>query len=209
MGEPIRVVLVDDHHVVRQGLRAFLDVQGDIEVIGDAADGDAAVELIDALRPDVVLLDLKLATSDGVEVVRELRTRDNPARIVVLTSFTEPSSVVPALRAGAVGYLFKDVDPDALAQAIRAVHAGQVLLEPDVAAALLAGDSADARAGSLTEREREVLAEIARGRTNREIARALVVSEKTIKTHVSSILSKLDLADRTQAALYAVRSGLG
>lgn len=209
MGEPIRVVLVDDHHVVREGLRAFLDVQGDIEVIGDAADGDAAVDLIETLRPDLVLLDLKLATSDGVEVVRELKARDNPARIVVLTSFTEPSSVVPALRAGAVGYLFKDVDPDALAQAIRAVHAGQVLLEPEVATALLAGDPIDERAGALTEREREVLAEIARGRTNREIARALVVSEKTIKTHVSSILSKLGLADRTQAALYAVRSGLG
>lgn len=209
MGDPIRVVLVDDHHVVREGLRAFLDVQGDIEVVGDAADGGDAIQLIDTLRPDVVLLDLKLPTTDGVEVVRELRARDNPARIVVLTSFTEPSAVVPALRSGAVGYLFKDVDPDALAHAIRAVHAGQVLLEPDVASSLLSGDPVDARAGTLTEREREVLIEIARGRTNREIARALVVSEKTVKTHVSSILTKLGLADRTQAALYAVRSGLG
>lgn len=205
---PIRVVVVDDHQVVRHGLRTFLDIQDDIEVIGEAGDGNEAVEQICALSPDVVLLDLKLPTVDGVETLRMLRDRGNTAKVLILTSFTEPTSVVPALRAGASGYLFKDVDPEALAQAVRAVHAGQVLLEPEVAAALLTGDGTNDRSTSLTEREREVLAEIARGRSNREIARALVLSEKTVKTHVSSILAKLGLADRTQAALYAVRSGI-
>ncbi|MBM7787394.1 response regulator [Tenggerimyces flavus] len=205
---PIRVVVVDDHQVVRHGLRTFLDIQDDIEVIGEAGDGNEAVEQICALSPDVVLLDLKLPTVDGVETLRMLRDRGNTAKVLILTSFTEPTSVVPALRAGASGYLFKDVDPEALAQAVRAVHAGQVLLEPEVAAALVSGDGRSDRSTSLTEREREVLAEIARGRSNREIARALVLSEKTVKTHVSSILAKLGLADRTQAALYAVRSGI-
>jgi DNA-binding NarL/FixJ family response regulator len=205
---PIRVLVVDDHQVVRHGLRTFLDIQDDIEVVGEAADGAQAVEQAEVLRPDVMLLDLQLPSVDGVEALRMLRDRDNPTRVLVLTSFTEPAKVVPALRAGAAGYLFKDVDPEALAQAIRAVHAGQVLLEPEVAAALLKGESADGRVDSLTDREREVLVEIARGRSNREIARALVLSEKTVKTHVSSILAKLGLADRTQAALYAVRSGL-
>jgi len=205
---PIRVLVVDDHQVVRHGLRTFLDIQDDIEVVGEAGDGGEAVDQAEALRPDVMLLDLQLPSVDGVEALRMLRDRHNPTRVLVLTSFTEPAKVVPALRAGAAGYLFKDVEPEALAQAIRAVHAGQVLLEPEVASALLKGDSDDGRAGALTDREREVLAEIARGRSNREIARALVLSEKTVKTHVSSILTKLGLADRTQAALYAVRSGL-
>ncbi|WP_020573250.1 response regulator [Actinopolymorpha alba] len=205
---PIRVLVVDDHQVVRHGLRTFLDIQDDIEVVGEAGDGSEAVEQAEALRPDVMLLDLQLPSVDGVEALRMLRDRGNPTRVLVLTSFTEPAKVVPALRAGASGYLFKDVDPDALAQSIRAVHAGQVLLEPEVAAALLKGEATGDRVDALTEREREVLAEIARGRSNREIARALVLSEKTVKTHVSSILAKLGLADRTQAALYAVRSGL-
>lgn len=208
MSDVIRVLVVDDHQVVRHGLRTFLDVQDDIEVVGEADDGGAAVSATEELQPDVVLLDLQLPTIDGVEALRMLRDRGCTAKVLVLTSFTEPSSVVPALRAGAAGYLFKDVEPDALAQAIRAVHAGQVLLEPEVAAALLADDAPNERAASLTDREREVLAEIARGRSNREIARALVLSEKTVKTHVSSILAKLGLSDRTQAALFAVKSGL-
>jgi DNA-binding NarL/FixJ family response regulator len=145
---------------------------------------------------------------DGLEALRMLRARGNPARVLVVTSFTEQSTVVPAVRAGAAGYVFKDVDPDALASAVRAVDAGHVLLQPEVATALLSGDGAAGRAAALTEREREVLAEIARGRSNREIARALVLSEKTVKAHVSSILVKLGVADRTQAALYAVRHGL-
>ncbi len=212
MGDPIRVLVVDDHVVVRQGLRTFLEVQDDIEVVGEAGDGGSAVEQAEVLRPDVILLDLLMPGVDGIEVMRRLRDRGNPARVLVITSFTEPAKVVPAIRAGAAGYLYKDVEPGGLVQAVRAVHTGQVLLAPEVAATLLAGESGEEggtqAAGSLTEREREVLAELARGRSNREIARALVVSEKTVKTHVSSILMKLGLADRTQAALYAVRHGL-
>lgn len=209
MNDPIRVVVVDDHQVVRQGLRSFLAVQDDIDVVGEGSDGSEVISLVETLRPDVVLLDLKLPGVDGVQALRLLAEHEAVAtRVLVLTSFTEPSSVVPALRAGAAGYLFKDVDPAALAQAIRAVHAGQILLEPDIADALLAGGAPDPRSASLTEREREVLAEIAQGRSNREIARSLVLSEKTVKTHVSSVLAKLGMSDRTQAALHAVKSGL-
>ncbi|MGK5534276.1 response regulator [Streptomyces sp. URMC 129] len=210
MADAIRVLLVDDHQVVRRGLRTFLEVQGDIEVVGEAADGASGVALAGELRPDVILMDLKMPGSDGMDALCRLKELDIPARVLVVTSFTEQRTVVPALRAGAAGYVHKDIDPDALAGAIRAVHAGHVLLQPEVAGALLAQDSGGngGRSGSLTEREREVLALIARGRSNREIARALVLSEKTVKTHVSNILMKLDLADRTQAALWAVRHGV-
>ncbi|WP_185035707.1 response regulator [Streptomyces candidus] len=207
----IRVLLVDDHQVVRRGLRTFLEVQEDIEVVGEAADGAEGVAQAESLRPDVVLMDIKMPGTDGIEALRRLRALDNPARVLIVTSFTEQRTVVPALRAGASGYVYKDVDPDALAGAIRSVHAGHVLLQPEVAGALLAQDvphNGQGRSTSLTDREREVLALIADGRSNREIARALVLSEKTVKTHVSNILMKLDLADRTQAALYAVRHGL-
>jgi DNA-binding NarL/FixJ family response regulator len=207
MGEPIRVLVVDDHPVVRQGLRTFLDLQEDITVVGEAADGTGAIEATERLRPDVVLLDLRMPGSDGVVALRGLRDLGNPARILVVTSFPEPAAVLPAVRAGAAGYVYKDVDPPALAAAIRAVHAGHVLLHPDVARLLAAGDTT-AGGDRLTVREREVLAEIARGRSNREIARALTVSEKTVKTHVSAIFTKLGVQDRTQAALYAVRAGL-
>ncbi|MFC7221364.1 response regulator [Streptomyces polyrhachis] len=210
----IRVLLVDDHQVVRRGLRTFLEVQGDIEVVGEAADGDEGVARAEELRPDVVLMDVKMPGTDGVEALRRLRTAGNPARVLIVTSFTEQRTVVPALRAGAAGYVYKDIDPEALALAIRSVHAGHVLLQPEVATALLTqeesapGQGTHGRSGSLTEREREVLGLIADGRSNREIARALVLSEKTVKTHVSNILMKLDLADRTQAALWAVRHDL-
>ncbi|WP_240796218.1 response regulator transcription factor [Streptomyces sp. RFCAC02] len=207
---PIRVLVVDDHQVVRRGLRTFLEIQDDIEVVGEAADGPTAVDRAKELGPDVILMDVKMPGGDGVEALRRLRECGHPARVLVVTSFTEQRTVVPALRAGAAGYVQKDIDPEALAGAIRSVHAGHVLLEPAIAQALLAQDSGGGagRAGSLTERETEVLALIARGRSNREIARALVLSEKTVKTHVSNILMKLDLADRTQAALWAVRNGL-
>lgn len=210
MADPIRVLLVDDHQVVRRGLRTFLEIQDDIEVVGEAADGDEGVARAEELRPDVVLMDVKMPGTDGIEALRRLRQNDNPARILVVTSFTEQRTVVPALRAGAAGYVYKDVDPDALAGAIRSVHAGHVLLQPEVAGALLADDTGvgAGRGPALTEREKEVLGLIADGRANREIARALVLSEKTVKTHVSNILMKLDLADRTQAALWAVRHGL-
>ncbi|MFJ8866490.1 response regulator [Streptomyces sp. NPDC102473] len=206
----IKVLLVDDHQVVRRGLRTFLEVQDDIEVVGEAADGAEGVSRAEELRPDVVLMDIKMPGTDGIEALRLLRELENPARVLIVTSFTEQRTVVPALRAGASGYVYKDVDPDALAGAIRSVHAGHVLLQPEVAGALLAQDdtgSGTGRGSTLTDREREVLGLIADGRSNREIARALVLSEKTVKTHVSNILMKLDLSDRTQAALWAVRNG--
>ncbi|MET8694861.1 response regulator [Streptomyces bauhiniae] len=211
MAEPIRVLLVDDHQVVRRGLRTFLEVQDDIEVVGEAADGAEGVARAEELRPAVILMDVLMPGTDGIDALRGLRERGNPARVLIVTSFTERRTVVPALRAGAAGYVYKDVDPDALAAAIRSVHAGHILLQPEVADALLTQEEANSgqgRGGSLTEREREVLGLIADGRSNREIARALVLSEKTVKTHVSNILMKLDLADRTQAALWAVRHGM-
>ncbi|KRV49324.1 LuxR family transcriptional regulator [Wenjunlia vitaminophila] len=204
----IRVLVVDDHQVVRRGLRTFLEVQGDIEVVGEAGDGAQGVERATQLRPDVVLMDMAMPGMDGIEALRALRDRGSTARVLVITSFTERRSVIPALRAGAMGYVYKDIDPEALASAIRSVHAGHVLLQPEVAETLLSPDAPNGgqgRGGTLTEREREVLALIANGRSNREIARALLLSEKTVKTHVSNILMKLDLADRTQAALWAVR----
>jgi DNA-binding NarL/FixJ family response regulator len=207
MGEPIRVLVVDDHPVVRQGLRTFLDLQDDLCVVGEAADGASAVAAAADCAPDVMLLDLRMPGSDGLDALRELRERGIAVRVLVVTSFTDPGTVLPAMRAGAAGYVYKDVDPPALAAAIRAVHAGYVLMHSDVARLLAAGDDTpdDAR---LTARERQVLTEIAHGRSNREIARALKVSEKTVKTHVSAVFIKLGVADRTQAALYAVRAGL-
>jgi DNA-binding NarL/FixJ family response regulator len=206
------VLIADDHPVVRQGLRTFLGVQDDIEVVGEAADGAEAVRLTESLEPDVVLLDLKMPGVDGQTALEELRARGLAARVLVLTSMAERSLVLPAVRAGAVGYLYKDVDPQALVQAIRAVRDGNVLFAPEAAAAVLGGDTSAAAVppglADLTERERDVLMEIAHGRSNREIARALVVSEKTVKTHVSNVLMKLGVADRTQAALFAVRHGL-
>jgi DNA-binding NarL/FixJ family response regulator len=200
----IRVLVVDDHPVVRQGLRTFLDLQEDITVVGESGDGESCVDDAERLRPDVILLDLRMPGADGVAALKRLR--DNPARVLVVTSYTEPSAVLPAVRAGAAGYVYKDIDPPALAAAIRSVHAGHVLLHPDVMRLLAADDSA--RSVELTARERDVLAELARGRSNREIARALSVTEKTVKTHVSAILGKLGVQDRTQAALHAVRTGL-
>ncbi|MFE2289401.1 response regulator [Streptomyces sp. NPDC059443] len=207
----IRVLLVDDHQVVRRGLRTFLEVQEDIEVVGEASDGEEGIARAEELRPDVILMDIKMPGTDGIEALRRLRALANPARVLIVTSFTEQRTVVPALRAGAAGYVYKDIDPDALAAAIRSVHAGHVLLQPEVAETLLSEDGhppSPGRAGSLTDREREVLRHIADGRSNREIARSLVLSEKTVKTHVSNILMKLDVTDRTQAALWAVRHGL-
>ncbi|GGM66969.1 response regulator [Dactylosporangium sucinum] len=201
----IRVLVVDDHPVVRQGLRTFLDLQDDITVVGEAHDSVSCLAEVAATDPDVVLLDLRMPGGDGVEALRGL-SGERP-RVLVITSFTDPSAVLPAVRAGAAGYVYKDVDPPALAAAIRAVHAGHVLLHPDVAR-LLSEGGPPPEATHLTAREREVLAEVARGRSNREIARALGLAEKTVKTHVSAILTKLGVQDRTQAALYAVRSGL-
>ncbi|MGP3936167.1 response regulator [Nonomuraea sp. KM88] len=202
----IRVLIADDHPVVRQGLRTFLDLQDDIAVVAEAGDGAQAVELVGEHCPDVLLLDLKMPVLDGLGALERLT--GTATRIVVLTSVSDRSDVGPAMRAGASGFLYKDVDPSALVQAVRAVHGGQVLLAPEAAEAMLA--SPDGASGvPLTEREREVLSLIAAGRSNKEIARSLAVAEKTVKTHVSNVLMKLGVQDRTQAALYAVRHGLG
>ena len=208
----IRVLIVDDHAVVRQGLRTFLELQEDIEVVGEAADGEAALEAVAALQPDVVLLDLVMPRLDGVATIERLRAIGSPARVIVLTSFLDEDKVLPAIRAGAAGYLLKDVEPAELVGAIRTVDGGDALLHPAVAARVLRELSSDDGRGerhdSLTAREREVLALVARGRANKAIAFELGVAEKTVKTHVGNILGKLGLSDRTQAALYAVREGL-
>jgi DNA-binding NarL/FixJ family response regulator len=204
------VLIVDDHPVVRQGLRVLLEVQDGIEVAGEAGDGPGALTLAAEREPDVILLDLKLPGMDGIAVLGELNARPGQGRVLVLTSVTDHASAAAAVRAGAAGVLYKDVDPDALVRAIRAVHDGHLLLAPEAAGTLLHQASWPARGlDALTSREREVLAELAQGRSNREIARALHVSEKTVKAHVSSVLAKLGVQDRTQAALFAVRHEQG
>ena len=212
MTRPISVLIVDDHPVVRRGLRVLLEVQDGIEVAGEAGDGATALALDAERAPDVILLDLKLPGRDGIAVLGELRARDSAARVLVLTSATEPASASLAVRSGASGVVYKDVDPDALVRAIRSVHDGHLLLAPEAAGNLVrsAGTpSPVAGLDALTGREREVLAELTKGRSNREIARALSVSEKTVKAHVSSVLAKLGVQDRTQAALLAVRHERG
>jgi DNA-binding NarL/FixJ family response regulator len=210
-GDKIKVLIADDHPMVRQGLRVFLELQPDIEVVGEAADGAEAATMTAELLPDVVLLDLVMPGMDGLSALETLAERGLAERVLVVTSFGEYRSALPALRAGARGYISKDVDPAALATAVRAVAAGHVLLGPQVAEALVAQAGSTAALPSethgpqLTAREREVLEQIAAGRSNREIARSLNLAEKTVKTHVSNVLMKLGVADRTQAALWAVR----
>ena len=196
--------------MVRQGLRVLLEVQDGIEVAGEAGDGDTALTLAASRAPDVILLDLKLPGRDGIAVLTELKARTSTARVLVLTSATDPASASLAMRSGAAGVLYKDVDPDALVRAIRSVHDGHLLLAPGAAGPLVRIPSATwGGMDALTSREREVLAELAQGRSNREIARALGVAEKTVKAHVSSVLAKLGVQDRTQAALLAVRAERG
>jgi NarL family two-component system response regulator LiaR len=204
----IRVLIADDHAVVRQGLRTFLELQDDIEVVADVADGEAALSAVEAHEPDVVLMDLVMPGVGGVEAIRRLRELRPQTRVLVLTSFLDDEKLFPAVRAGAAGYLLKDVEPAELVRAIHTVAEGEALLHPAVASRLMEEFSETERPApeeALTAREREVLA---RGLPNKLIARELEIAEKTVKTHVSSILSKLGLTDRTQAALYAVRAGL-
>ncbi len=214
----IRVLIVDDHAMVRQGLRTFLELQDtsvpSIEVVGEAANGSEAVEMARRTRPDVVLLDLVMPQMDGIQATPRIIEASPGTRVVILTSFGEEDKVIPAVRAGAQGYLLKDIPPDELVQAVRQVHQGKVQLHPDVVRRLMSAvavqpdplASGDPE-GGLTEREQEVLHLIADGLSNRVIAEKLVISEKTVKTHVSNILGKLGLADRTQAAIYALRRG--
>jgi DNA-binding NarL/FixJ family response regulator len=204
----IRLLLVDDHPVVRRGLRGYLELEADFTVVGEAGDGEEALRAIEETRPDVVLLDLKMPGLDGQGVLDRLDQDDAP-RVLVLTSATDAERVPNAIAAGAAGFVYKDIDPDALASAIRTVHAGQLLLSPVAMRGLMNGNGSSPSAPSLTPRESQVLGLIAKGQTNRQIARALGVSEKTVKTHVTNLLRRIGAADRTQAALWAVRHGIG
>jgi len=208
MSERIRLLIVDDHPVVREGLRSFLQLQPDMDVVGEAADGEAAVAMARRQAPDLVLMDLVMPAGDGVTAIRRLRQLSPQIRILVLSSFSDDAHVFPAVQAGASGYLFKEIQPDALVEAIRRVHRGEPALHPRVAARLMHHAMDPVGLAGFTSRERDVLQLLAGGLANKEIARRLFVSEKTVKTHVSHILQKLGVQDRTQAALLAVRTGL-
>ena len=210
---PIRVLIVDDHAVVREGLRTFLELQDGIEIAGEATDGVQAVELAAELEPDVILMDLVMPRLDGVGAMRQVRERSPRSRVIVLTSFLDDERLMPAVQAGADGYLLKDVEPSELAHAIRSAQAGEAMIAPTVAGRLLRTLSQPrtptaVEPESLTRREREVLELIAAGRSNKRIAFELGIAEKTVKTHVGHLFAKLGVTDRTQAALAAVRSGL-
>jgi NarL family two-component system response regulator LiaR len=210
--EPIAVLIVDDHEVVRRGLRSFLESQGDIEVVGEAVDGAEAIEKVQDLLPDVVLMDLVMPGMDGIDAIRKVSQTCPSSRVLVLTSFSEDDKVFPAIKAGANGYLLKDVAVEDLARAIRSVAGGEFLLHPEVAGKVLDEFRETPKEmtslSDLTPREIEVLTLIAKGYSNKEIAAALCIATRTVKAHVSNILSKLHAMDRTQAALYAVRQGL-
>jgi NarL family two-component system response regulator LiaR len=211
VAEAIRVLLVDDHAVVREGLRTFLQLQDGIEIVGEAADGEEAVREAERLRPDVILMDLVMPKLDGVGAMRQLRRRLPGSRVIVLTSFAQDDRLLPAIQAGAAGYLLKNVEPAELARAVKEAHAGGTLLDPTVASRLV--EAIAQRPGEepherLTAREREVLALITLGRSNKRIASELGIAEKTVKTHVGHVLAKLGVPDRTGAALLAVREGL-
>ncbi len=210
----IAVLIVDDHQMVRQGLRTFLELQDDIAIVGEAAEGMAAVEMVRRLHPDVVLMDLVMPGLDGISATRRCLESSPNTRVIALTSFSEDDKVFPAIQAGASSYLLKDVSPDDLAQAIRDVHRGEPRLHPKIARKLMEQVARQAEpvpgnpAEALTEREREVVRLVAKGCSNHEIAEQLVISNKTVKTHIGNILNKLNLQDRTQLAIYAIRHGL-
>jgi NarL family two-component system response regulator LiaR len=205
---PVRVLIVDDHSVVRQGLRMFLKLDAELEVVGEAANGAEAIQMARALTPDVVLMDLLMPGTDGIAATQRIRAEVPNTEVLALTSVLEDASVVGAVQAGAIGYLLKDTQAEQLCKAIKAAAKGQVQLAPEAAARLVREVRAPDNPESLTGRETEVLRALATGLTNREIGRTLNIGERTVKTHVSHLLSKLGLQSRTQAALYAVRIGL-
>lgn len=204
----IRILIADDHSVVRQGLKMFLGLDPELEVVGEAADGDEAVRKAKELQPDVVLMDLLMPKMDGITATATIRRSQPDTEVIALTSVLEDASVVAAVRAGAIGYLLKDTQADELCASIHAAAAGQVRLAPQAAARLMNEVRAPENPEMLTEREIEVLRLLSRGQANKEIARTLHIAEKTVKTHVSNILAKLGLQSRTQAALYALRVGI-
>jgi DNA-binding NarL/FixJ family response regulator len=209
--DKIRVLIVDDHAMVRQGIATFMELHEDIELAGEAADGREALARVEELRPDVVLMDLVMPGMDGIAATREIKARFPHVTILVLTSFVNEAQITPALKAGASSYLLKDLSADELMNAIRAAYQGQAPLAPQVAKKLIErtrgpDDSDAAKLASLTERERQVLALLGLGKSNKDIAAELSISDKTVKFHVSSILGKLQLVDRTQAALFATRN---
>ena len=213
MTDPITILVVDDHAVVREGLRAFLALQDDVEVVGEAADGEEAVEAVVRLEPDVALVDLVMPRVDGIQAIGRIRAERPEARVIVLTSFVDEDRMLPAVRAGAVGYLRKDVQPQDLVRAIRTVHAGNAVLAPTDLSTLLdqqftAATPAPAPYLGLTEKEREVFDAVARGLSNAEIAGLVFASESTVKTHVGAILRKLALRDRVQIVVFAHAHGL-
>jgi DNA-binding NarL/FixJ family response regulator len=207
----IRVLIVDDHHVVRRGLVFFLRTQKGLDIIGEAANGKEAVELAESLKPDLILMDLVMPEMDGIEATRIIKKAQPDIKIMMLTSFSDQDHVIPALEAGASGFQLKDIDPDELVFSIKKIMSGENQLHPKATSHLLANLSSKNNQKKnlieeLTKRELDVLKEIAKGKSNKEIASSLFITEKTVKTHVSNLLAKLELADRTQAALYAVKN---
>jgi len=212
MRDPIRILIADDHQLVRQGFKALLSVKQGIEIVGQAADGDEAIKMALSLNPDIILMDLLMPKKTGIEATREIKIENPDARILIITSFAEDENVYQAIKAGALGYLLKDSSPQDLMQAIQDVCQGRLSLHPNIALKLvdelnrpIEGKVTDE---PLTEREVEVLKFVAKGHSNQDIAEKLIVSERTVGAHVSNILGKLHLANRTQAALYALRKGL-
>jgi two-component system, NarL family, response regulator LiaR len=209
----IKIMLVDDHAIVRQGLRTYLELVEDFEIAGEASNGTIAVERAASLQPDVILMDLVMPDMDGISATKLLKENGSKARIIVLTSFAEDSKLIPAIQAGATSFLLKDVTPGDLCDAVRAAYNGETRLHPSVARKLMdqvmpqPASRTHERKMTITVREMEVLRLISAGMSNKQIASKLVISEKTVKTHVSALLSKLDLADRTQLAIYAVKQG--
>ncbi len=208
----IKVLIADDHHVVRRGLLFFLKTQKDIEVIGEASNGKEAVELTTKLHPDIVLMDLVMPVMDGIQATKRIKHKFPETQILMLTSFSDRDHVIPAIEAGAAGYQLKDIEPDELVLAIRRVMAGENIMHPQATSQLILNrenmEELPHVKHPLTHREQDVLAELTKGKSNKEIAASLFVTEKTVKTHISNIFAKLEVQDRTQAALYAVKHGL-